>query len=111
MEEILTQAKMSDCNPSSTPVDKSSKLSSTSNLPVEDPTLFRSLDGALQYLTFTLPNICNAVQKFCFFMHDPRAPYFAAFKRVLRYIKGILDHGLTLIASSDLSPTPYLDAN
>lgn len=53
MEEIIARAKIRDCNPCSTPVDMSSKLSSTFELLVHDPTLFRSLAEALQYLTFT----------------------------------------------------------
>ncbi|GJY45974.1 ribonuclease H-like domain-containing protein [Tanacetum coccineum] len=40
--------------------------------PVEDPTLFRSLAGALQYLAFTRPDLSYAIQKICLFMHDPR---------------------------------------
>lgn len=49
-EEILDRAKYRDCNPCTTPVDTSAKLSSaavTGPL-VDDPTLFRSLAGALQ---------------------------------------------------------------
>ncbi|GAA0175781.1 hypothetical protein LIER_28892 [Lithospermum erythrorhizon] len=44
---------MASCNSASTPVDTKSKLSSSSGSPYEDPSLFRSLAGALQYLTFT----------------------------------------------------------
>ncbi|GJU44111.1 ribonuclease H-like domain-containing protein [Tanacetum coccineum] len=39
--------------------------------PVSDPTLYRSLAGALQYLTFTRPDISYAVQQVCLYMHDP----------------------------------------
>ncbi|GAA0148414.1 hypothetical protein LIER_07864 [Lithospermum erythrorhizon] len=48
---------MSSCNPTSTVIDTKSKLSGTSGTPCEDPALFRSLVGALQYLTFTRPDI------------------------------------------------------
>ncbi|GKE85742.1 ribonuclease H-like domain-containing protein [Tanacetum coccineum] len=46
--------------------------------PVSDPTLYRRLAGALQYLTFTRPDISYAVQQICLFMHDPREPHFSA---------------------------------
>ncbi|GJU34408.1 ribonuclease H-like domain-containing protein [Tanacetum coccineum] len=53
--------------------------------PVLDPTLYRSLAGGLQYLTFTRPDISYAVQQICLYMHDPREPHLADLKRLLRY--------------------------
>ncbi|GKE87467.1 ribonuclease H-like domain-containing protein [Tanacetum coccineum] len=43
-----------------TPVDTDSKLSAD-GAPISDSILYRSLAGALQYLTFTWPGICSAV--------------------------------------------------
>ncbi|GJY60252.1 ribonuclease H-like domain-containing protein [Tanacetum coccineum] len=65
--------------------------------PVSDPTLYRSLAGALQYLTFTRPDISYVVQQVCLFMHDSREPHFFALKRILRYVRGTLDYGLQFI--------------
>ena len=70
-EEILIRAGMQDCKPVSTPVDLKSKLAEDIGKPVEDTTHYRSLAGALQYLTFTRPDIAYAVQQICLFMHDP----------------------------------------
>lgn len=60
--EILERAGMTDCKPCSTPVDTTSKLSSIDGSPVADPKDYRSLAGALQYLTFTRPDIQYVVQ-------------------------------------------------
>ncbi|GJR15803.1 ribonuclease H-like domain-containing protein [Tanacetum coccineum] len=60
--ELLERAGMLTCNPCRTPVDTDSKLSADGD-PVSDPTLYRSLAGALQYLTFTRPDISYAVQQ------------------------------------------------
>lgn len=57
IHEILARAKMENCNPCLTPVDTSSKQSATTGAPIDDPTFFCSLAGALQYLTFTRPDI------------------------------------------------------
>ncbi|WZZ63764.1 hypothetical protein YC2023_075134 [Brassica napus] len=46
-----------NCNPCNTRVDTKSKLATEAGKPVADPTLYRSLAGALQYLTFTRPDI------------------------------------------------------
>ncbi|GJW65041.1 ribonuclease H-like domain-containing protein [Tanacetum coccineum] len=60
--EILERVGMVHCNPSRTPVDTESKLGTTGDV-VSDPTLYRSLAGSLQYLTFTRPDISYAVQQ------------------------------------------------
>jgi hypothetical protein len=59
-----------------------------------DPTEYWSLAGALQYLTFTRPDIAYAVQQVCLHMHNPREQHLAAIKRILPYVKGMLSHGL-----------------
>jgi hypothetical protein len=44
-------------------------------------------------------------------MHDPRTPHLAHVKRILRYLKGTLDHGLQINSSSPTSLTVYSDAD
>ncbi|KAM0028585.1 putative RNA-directed DNA polymerase [Helianthus debilis subsp. tardiflorus] len=102
---------MSTCKPCSTPIDTTSKLSATDGDLLLDGTLYRSLAEALQYLTFTRPDITYAVQQVCLFMHAPCEPHFAFMKRILRYIQGTHDYGLQLHSSSGLSLTAYSDAD
>ena len=101
---------MSACKPCSTPVDLHSKLSADGP-PVADATQYRSLAGALQYLTFTRPDIAFAVQQTCLYMHDPREPHLAALKRILRYLQGTLSLGLTMRRSSPADLVVYMDAD
>ena len=108
--EILERAHMVNCNSSRTPVDTESKLGDDGD-PVSDPKLYRSLAVSLQYLTFTRPDICYAVQQVCLYMHDPREPHFNALKRILRYVRGTLDYGLQLFSSSTSSLVAYSDAD
>ncbi|GKE74395.1 ribonuclease H-like domain-containing protein, partial [Tanacetum coccineum] len=107
---ILERAHMVNCNPSQTLVDTESKLGGDGD-PVSDLTLYRSLAGSLQYLTFTRPDISYAVQQVCLYMHDPREPHFAALKRILRYIRGTLAYGLQLFSSSTTDLVAYSDAD
>ena len=81
-QEILDRAGMSNCKPAATPIDTNFKLSATSGPLVSDATIYRSLAGDLQYLTFTRPDIAYVVQQVCLFMHDPREPHFNALKRI-----------------------------
>ncbi|KAJ9566120.1 hypothetical protein OSB04_002086 [Centaurea solstitialis] len=109
-QEILARADMVSCNTCNTPADTKTKLA-VDGEPVPDPTLYRSLAGALQYLTFTRPDIAYAVQQVCLFMHDPRLPHLNALKRILRYLKGTLSHGLHLKASAVDRLVAYSDAD
>ncbi|XP_060178345.1 uncharacterized mitochondrial protein AtMg00810-like [Lycium barbarum] len=78
---------MSFCKATSTPVDTKPKVSDTSGDPYDDPTHYRSLAGALQYLTFTRPDISYAVQQ------------------------GTLDYDLHLYPSSVADLLSYTDAD
>nr|GEY53195.1 ribonuclease H-like domain-containing protein [Tanacetum cinerariifolium] len=100
--ELLERANMVNCNPSWTPVDTDSKLG-PEGVAVQDHTLYRSLAGGLQYLTFTRPDLSYVVQQISLYMHDPREPHFAAIKRILRYVRGTVDFGLQLYASATTS--------
>ncbi|GKE28328.1 ribonuclease H-like domain-containing protein, partial [Tanacetum coccineum] len=54
---------------------------------------------------------CPSVQQICLYMHDPRDPHFTALKRILRYVRGTIDHGLQLYVSSTSQLTAYTDAD
>nr|GEZ95005.1 ribonuclease H-like domain-containing protein [Tanacetum cinerariifolium] len=108
--EILERAGMVHCNPNQTPIHTESKLGTTGDV-VSDPTLYQSLAGSLQYLTFTRPDISYAVQQVCLHMHDPQEPYFSALKRILRYVYGTLDYGLQVFSFSTTDLVAYSDAD
>ncbi|GJU54162.1 ribonuclease H-like domain-containing protein [Tanacetum coccineum] len=109
--QLLECAHMVNYNPSRTPVDTESKLGPNGVL-VQDPTMYRSLAGGLQYLNrFTRLDLCYAVQQICLYMHDPREPHLVALKRILRYVQGTLDLGLHLYASFTTSLVGYTDAD
>ncbi|GJY70444.1 ribonuclease H-like domain-containing protein [Tanacetum coccineum] len=58
--QLLERAHMANCNPSRTLVDTESKLV-PEGVSVQDPTLYHSLAGGLQYLTFTEPHLSYVV--------------------------------------------------
>ncbi|GKC93103.1 ribonuclease H-like domain-containing protein [Tanacetum coccineum] len=108
--EILERTHMVNCNPSRTSVDTESKLGIDGD-PVSDPTLYRSLTGSLQYLTFTRPDISYVVQQVCLYLHHPREPHFLALKRIMWYVRGTLDYGLQLFSSFTTDLVAYSDAD
>ena len=72
-EDIIKRAGMNHNKSVSTPLSTVDKLSATKGekLEPEDSTRYRSIVGALQYLTLTQPDISFAVNKVCQFLHAP----------------------------------------
>ena len=73
-EKYARRAGLQGCKPSLTPLSSTEKLSLTEGerLSPENGTKYRSLVGALQYLTLTRPDIFLLLTKYVsFFMHLP----------------------------------------
>lgn len=108
--DILVRAELVECKPVSTPMVVGQHLTSTGSS-FSDPPLFRSLVGALQYLTITRPDISFVVNTVSQFMQSPSIEHFYAVKRILRYIKGTATFGLRFTKSSVPTLLAYLDAD
>jgi len=68
--DILTRASMTSVKPVDTPVSPS-KITILQDHPFSNPPRFHQIIGALQYLTFTHPDICFIVNRVCQFIHAP----------------------------------------
>jgi histone deacetylase 1/2 len=104
---------MLQCTTAPTPLSSSETLSLVQGDPLgpEDSTQYRSIVGALQYLTLTRPDISFSVNKVCQFLHAPTTSHWSAVKRILRYIRGTLKVGLTFRRSSSLLLSAFSDAD
>jgi histone deacetylase 1/2 len=111
--DVLQRVNMSSCKPVSTPLPASEKLSlhDGDKLGPADATHYRSIVGALQYLTLTRPDISYAVNKVCQFLHCLTTVHWAAVKRILRYIKGTLGLGLIFKKSPYTLVSAFSDAD
>jgi hypothetical protein len=89
--DLLKKVNMSSCKPVSTPISTSEKLSAFvgTSLGPNDATNYRSVVGALQYLTLTRPDISFVVNKICQFLHAPTDVHWSIVKRILRYVRSI----------------------
>ncbi|XP_072089086.1 uncharacterized mitochondrial protein AtMg00810-like [Arachis hypogaea] len=109
--ELLKRAGMETVNSMPTPMMSNTKLSAHYSEPFHDPKLYRSIVGVLQYLTMTRPYIAFAVNRVSQFMHQPTLLHWKSIKRILRYVKGTVYHGLLFSKSTDFRLLTFSDAD
>jgi hypothetical protein len=102
-----------NCKAMSTPLSTSEQLSAYARekLGPVDSMSYRSLVRGLQYLTLTRPDLSFSVNKICLFLHAPTTLHLRAAKRVLRYVKGIIDMGLQISRSPSMLVSGFVDAD
>ena len=76
-----------------------------------NPTFYRSIVGALQYLTLTRPDISFSVNYVSQFMHSPTMANVKMVRRILRYVKGSINLGLHLTGDTTLDLCAFSDAD
>ncbi|XP_042753565.1 uncharacterized mitochondrial protein AtMg00810 isoform X1 [Lactuca sativa] len=108
--DILTRADLYDSKPASTPLPPHASFK-TDGTPFKDPTLYRSLVEALQYLTITRPDLSYAVNQVSQFLQAQTVDHFQSVKRILRYVKGTISFGLTYSRPHKNSILGYSDAD
>jgi len=109
--DLLKKTNMHEAKPITSPMASSSTLSAFTGAPMDDPSLYRSTVGSLQYLSLTRPDLSYAVNRVCQFMHRPLQPHWQAVKRILRYLKHTISHGLLLHRNSHNTLQAYSDAD
>jgi hypothetical protein len=108
--DLLKKHNMMDSKPAKTPNCPNTRLSLHDGDPLPDPHAYRSLVGALHYLTFTRPDISFSVHQVCQYMSAPTTIHLAAAKRILRYLRGTLFHGIAF-TPGPLTLSAYTDAD
>lgn len=93
--------------PCSTSMSSGTQLSKFEGNPVQDPHLYRSLVGALQYATITRPEIAFSVNRGSQFMRDPLRPtglwsrgFFATLRALSLKARSVLRSSYDLSLSS-----------
>ncbi|OIT19037.1 retrovirus-related pol polyprotein from transposon tnt 1-94, partial [Nicotiana attenuata] len=91
--DALQKFSMQECHGVFTPISSTSSLRLNDGFSSTDASQYRSAIGKLQYLAFTRPDICFAVNKLSQFMHQPSHTHWQAVKGLLRCLKSTIHHG------------------
>lgn len=98
--ELLVKAQMGQPKRLSTPMVVGKQLSKYGNDDFDNVSMYRSIVGALQYVTLTRPDIAYAVNKVCQYMQCPKVSHWNTVKRILRYLSSTIGFGLHIKKSS-----------
>jgi hypothetical protein len=108
---LLATTSMSGAKNVSTPLSSTQSLQLDDGTAAVDSSHFRRIIGSLQYLTLTRPDISFAVNKLYQFMHRPTITHWTVAKRLLRYLKHTICHGLQLRKTGNTALRTYSDAD
>ena len=111
IKDVLSKFGMQDCSPAATPAAMGQDLTPQGR-PLDDGTEFKSLVGSLMYAAIaTRPDIAAAVGMLSRYMDKPEEQHWTAAKRVLRYLKGTYDRGISFGSKDDLKLKGYVDSD
>lgn len=103
------EAHMGACKSASTLL--ATKVQDVDDTPLAGVTSYRSIVGALQYLTLTRPDLSYAVNTVCHFMRNPTKSHLLLVKPILRYVHGTIDLGLQIHSNSSLDLFAFSDSD
>nr|GFA57176.1 retrovirus-related Pol polyprotein from transposon TNT 1-94 [Tanacetum cinerariifolium] len=109
--EILNKYGMKSCDPVGTPMEIKDKLNLYQNGTPVDATKYRSMIGALMYLTSSRPDIVHATCLCARYQAKPTEKHLKEVKRIFRYLWGTINTGLWYMKDSGFELTGFLDAD
>jgi hypothetical protein len=111
IRDLLAKTSMDGARDVATPLSPSVPLQLDDGSSSVDSTEYYQVIGALQYLSLTRPDISFAVNKLSQFMHHPKQTHWTTTKRLLRYLKNTIFHGVTISKTSSNTLTCFSDAD
>nr|GEW63373.1 retrovirus-related Pol polyprotein from transposon TNT 1-94 [Tanacetum cinerariifolium] len=109
--EILKKYGMESCDPIGTLMEIKDKLDLDQNGTPVDATKYRSMIGALMYLTSSRPDIVYATCLCAQYQAKPTEKHLKEVKRIFRYLRGIVNTGLWYMKDSGFELTGFSDAD
>ncbi|GJU19717.1 retrovirus-related pol polyprotein from transposon TNT 1-94 [Tanacetum coccineum] len=109
-QEILIKHGMTSCDSIGTPMATKHLDADLSGTPV-DQTKYRSMVGALMYLTASRPDIVHATCYCARYQARPTEKHLTAVKRIFRYLKNTINMGLWYPKDTGFELTAFSDSD
>ena len=107
IKEMLKKFQMEDCKPILTPMVTGCKLSLEDSSKDVDQRLYRSMIGSLLYVIASRLDVMQVVRQVAQLRLAPKEFHIIVIKGILRYLKGIAEHGLWYPKGNDLVIQTY----
>ena len=112
IQKVLKTSQMEESHPTRTPAMTTPLGKDTDGAAFSEPWNYPTVMGMLMFLANnSRPDIAYAVHQCARFTHQPKASHGAAVKRILRYLKGTDDKGITISPTNELTVDCYVDAD
>ncbi|GJT85640.1 retrovirus-related pol polyprotein from transposon TNT 1-94 [Tanacetum coccineum] len=109
-QEILKKHGMTSCDSIGTPMATKHLDADLSGTPI-DQTKYRSMVGALMYLTASRPDIVHATCYCARYQAKPTEKHLTAVKRIFRYLKDSINMGLWYPKDTGFELTAFSDSD
>ncbi|XP_022857468.1 uncharacterized protein LOC111378488 [Olea europaea var. sylvestris] len=109
--DVIERVHLTDIKTIDTPLESNARYSSSDDIPLTDPTLYRTIVGCLVYLTITRPNIAYVIYIVSQFVSTPTTVHWATVVCILRYLRGTCFQSLLFTSTSSLVLRAYSDAD
>nr|GEV64306.1 hypothetical protein [Tanacetum cinerariifolium] len=109
--EILKKYGIESCDPVGTLMEFNDKLDPDQNRNLVDATKYRSMIGALMYLTSSRSDIVHATCLCARYQAKPTEKHLKEVKRIFRYLRGTVNTGLWYTKDSGSELTGFSDAD
>ncbi|KAG7552201.1 GAG-pre-integrase domain [Arabidopsis thaliana x Arabidopsis arenosa] len=110
-QNLVKRFGMCSSKPAKTPMSTSQKLSKDKSGEKVDEKVYRGMIGSLLYLTASRPDLCLSVGLCARYQANPKASHLAAVKRIIKYVKGTVNFGLSYTKDTSQVLVGYCDAD
>ncbi|XP_019089082.1 PREDICTED: uncharacterized protein LOC109127931 [Camelina sativa] len=110
-KELVQRFGLGKSKEAKVPMGVNDKLSKDEEGEDVDERLYRGMIGSLLYLTASSPDICLSVGICAWYQAKPKVSHLLAVKKIIKYVKGTMNFGISFTKDTNTSLSGYCDAD
>lgn len=110
-KNLLATSGIQNFKKVATPLPLNLKLRADEGTPLNDPSVYRTLIGKLNFLSNTRPDLAYTIQQLSQYMQQPRSTHWNALTHTLHYVHSTCGQGIVLQGSNTLTLQAFSDSD